>query len=226
MKNISLGDWGSRVQISALRPNSTDISTPDDGVSFAGDPLFANRLQGSGPIRSEEALPRHVHKQVTRHGRAVFYFRRGHGPRVRLPAPNDRRFPEAYAAALAGKRAEPYDGIQRQRIETALVQSLRGARGRARKKGLDFNLDLDWLLTKLENQNFRCAITGLKFFEHYSGPALLSPYTPSIDRIEATKGYTKDNVRIVTFGANTMLHDWGDDVLKKFSRRTLRRVTL
>lgn len=48
-------------------------------------------------------LPKHVRRQRTRHGRVVFYFRRGDGPRIRLPEPSDPSFAEAYAAALAGE---------------------------------------------------------------------------------------------------------------------------
>lgn len=47
-------------------------------------------------------LPLHVHKQKTRHGKWVFYFRIGKGKRVRLPAPTDPTFKAAYTAALTG----------------------------------------------------------------------------------------------------------------------------
>lgn len=47
-------------------------------------------------------LPLHVVRQRTRHGRVVFYFRRGKGPRIRLPDIDDPSFLEAYQAALVG----------------------------------------------------------------------------------------------------------------------------
>lgn len=47
-------------------------------------------------------LPLHVHKQKTRHGKWVFYFRIGKGARIRLPAPADPTFKAAYTAALTG----------------------------------------------------------------------------------------------------------------------------
>lgn len=46
-------------------------------------------------------LPPHVQTERTRHGKVVFYFRRGTGPRIRLPAPTEAGFKVAYAAALA-----------------------------------------------------------------------------------------------------------------------------
>jgi integrase len=47
--------------------------------------------------------PPHLHRQTTRHGRAVWYVRVGHGPRVRLRAEyGTPEFEEAYRAALVG----------------------------------------------------------------------------------------------------------------------------
>lgn len=51
-------------------------------------------------------LPLHVNKQKTRHGKWVFYFRVGKGPRTRLPNPNDPTFKAAYKAALTGNPIE------------------------------------------------------------------------------------------------------------------------
>jgi integrase len=48
-------------------------------------------------------LPPHVHVQRSRHGKVVFYFRRGHGKRTRLPLPTDKRFEVIYAQCLAGQ---------------------------------------------------------------------------------------------------------------------------
>lgn len=47
-------------------------------------------------------LPLHVQKQKTRHNKWVFYFRIGKGKRIRLPAPSDPTFKDAYKQALVG----------------------------------------------------------------------------------------------------------------------------
>ena len=52
-------------------------------------------------------LPRYVYAERSRHGRLVFYFRRGKGKRVRLPAPDDGEFHQAYADAIAGSGPAP-----------------------------------------------------------------------------------------------------------------------
>src|SRR5271169_6734348 len=46
-------------------------------------------------------LPPHLHRQITRHRRVVWYFRRGKGPRIRIRVEfNSREFWAAYEAAL------------------------------------------------------------------------------------------------------------------------------
>lgn len=45
-------------------------------------------------------LPQYVYREVSRHGRAAFYFRKGKGKRVRLPPYGSEGFDEAYLAAL------------------------------------------------------------------------------------------------------------------------------
>jgi integrase len=50
-------------------------------------------------------LPPFLHRQITRHGKVIWYFRRGHGPRVRMPGEfNSVEFLAAYDAALGGHR--------------------------------------------------------------------------------------------------------------------------
>ncbi len=46
-------------------------------------------------------LPPHLHRQITRHGKPVWYVRKGHGPRVRLPGEyGSAEFLAAYDVAL------------------------------------------------------------------------------------------------------------------------------
>lgn len=47
-------------------------------------------------------LPPHVTRERTRHGKRVFYFRIGQGPRIRLPEFGTPEFEPAYQAALRG----------------------------------------------------------------------------------------------------------------------------
>jgi len=97
--------------------------------------------------------------------------------------------------------------------EDAIFDGMKRAKERARKKGWDFDLDFNWLDNLLDSQNYRCAKTGIMFFTRNKAKTRVDPYRPSIDRIDSSKGYTKDNVRIVAWVTNMMLLDWGDDIL-------------
>lgn len=60
-------------------------------------------------------LPIHLHREINRHGKPVWYFREGKGPRIRIPGEyGSPQFTAAYEAALAGggpaRRRGPLDG--------------------------------------------------------------------------------------------------------------------
>lgn len=43
----------------------------------------------------------------------------------------------------------------------------------------------------------------------------INPYSPSLDRIDTSRGYTKDNVRLVVYAVNIMLMDWGESIFAR-----------
>lgn len=71
-------------------------------------------------------------------------------------------------------------------------------------------LDFDWCWNRLTENKFKCEITGKDFTWGSKEPTSLS-----IDRIDPTKGYTKDNVRFVCWWINTAMGDWGIDTVVK-----------
>lgn len=76
------------------------------------------------------------------------------------------------------------------------------ARYRAEEKNLLFDLEVSWVFKQLKNN--RCAVTDLPF--QISGindaPPGRHSLSPSIDRIDPLKGYTKDNCRLVIWWYN------------------------
>lgn len=73
-----------------------------------------------------------------------------------------------------------------------------GARNRALRKHLPFDLTREWCE---EIWTGRCALTHIDF--QFGSSRLHSPFSPSIDRIDASRGYTKDNCRFVLFSVNS-----------------------
>lgn len=80
---------------------------------------------------------------------------------------------------------------------------------RAKKKGIEFNLTIQWIEDRL-TQGY-CSMTGLPFsIKQYSKNGnldKLSPYAPSVDRINSDKGYTMDNVQLVLNNYNKFKSD-------------------
>jgi hypothetical protein len=93
---------------------------------------------------------------------------------------------------------------------------LRGAAERAKKRGREFDLDIDWALAQVAKTGLKCPMTGIPYFMKADRAERgVHPYAPSIDRIDCEKGYTRDNCRIVVFAFNIMLLDWGEAVFAR-----------
>jgi hypothetical protein len=74
---------------------------------------------------------------------------------------------------------------------------LNNARSRAKRKGYEFDLDHDFILQKLSKGV--CEVTGLPFVFKLNGGKghKTNSFSPSLERKDNSKGYTKDNVQIV-----------------------------
>ena len=79
---------------------------------------------------------------------------------------------------------------------------LRDAKNRAKKKSLQFNLDLDFLDSIATE---KCPVFGTPFV--FGDATGLRPDSPSLDRIVPSKGYVKGNVVFISHRANTIKHN-------------------
>lgn len=86
---------------------------------------------------------------------------------------------------------------------------LRGIKSRAKRLGVAFDLDLEDIQgTKV------CPVLGI---ELERGGLFTKDNSPSVDRIDPTKGYTKDNIQIISDKANRMKNNASPDELRKFA---------
>jgi predicted molibdopterin-dependent oxidoreductase YjgC len=70
-------------------------------------------------------------------------------------------------------------------------------------------------LKSCEEQNGKCKLTNIDFtFKLKETQKNFNPFNPSIDRIDSSKGYTKDNVRIVCVIVNLALNEFGEENFK------------
>jgi hypothetical protein len=87
------------------------------------------------------------------------------------------------------------------------------ARERAEKKELPFDIDCDYIRSIAPSH---CPVFGtkLEWSCHRGGAAHSLPNSPSLDRIDPSKGYVKGNVWIISNRANTIKSDASHEELK------------
>lgn len=97
------------------------------------------------------------------------------------------------------------------------------ARTRAKSKGREFNITTELVAEMWDKQQGKCAVTGVNMvLENNTDYCQQSrhPKCPSIDRVDSSGGYTKDNVRLVTVIANGAMNNWPHEVLTTLALST------
>lgn len=107
----------------------------------------------------------------------------------------------------------------REDIEFFLKDRVNAAQLRARDVGRSFEIDWKHLVALIEKQDSRCYWTG----EHMTFSAPGAPTTISIDRIQSSFGYTKENVVLCCIRANRMKADDTPSDFVWWCRRVVER---
>ena len=157
------------------------------------------------PAKSPEARARKLERMRERYANDPAYRERNR-ERAR-EWERKRRADPAYREREREQQRERYANDPAVRAR-ALIS---GARLRSHKKGLPFDLDehvdeIDWAF-----DIGRCQLTGVPF-DFSSGRTWRSP---SLDRIVPELGYIHGNVRVVCWGANSALGEWGLTAFKE-----------
>lgn len=100
------------------------------------------------------------------------------------------------------------------RVNNPLQQMLSNTKSSAKKRGIDFTLELDDIVIPQY-----CPYLNIRL-EFNAGNGLL-PNAPSIDRINTESGYHKENVRIISHKANTLKSDLTIENLVNFAKQIL-----
>lgn len=95
---------------------------------------------------------------------------------------------------------------------------LKGAAQRARDRGEIFSLTEAWALARWTG---KCEWTGVPFVV---GRKTRTWRSPSIDRIDSTKGYTPENSRFILWGLNMVKHEGTDDEVREFFKIVSTRI--
>lgn len=107
-----------------------------------------------------------------------------------------------------------------EKLKKLLHHRLLGAKTRALKKKIDFNLTKEFLMHLWNTQKGKCALTGLDMT--YKIDNGRSHTNVSIDRIDSDKGYTIDNIQLVCMAVNQMKSDLTNEELMYFCNNIIK----
>jgi hypothetical protein len=95
---------------------------------------------------------------------------------------------------------------------------LRNAKNHSRDR--EFSITLEDLKNLWNQQNGICAVTGLELIiKSFDDNQSKSPLQASLDRIDNSKGYTKDNIRFVCLMFNYARNNFTDEETLEFFKK-------
>jgi len=121
------------------------------------------------------------------------------------------------------RRKEYFNKMHETSFEYFIKRTLRNVKKRAIKKGTSFDLDYEYMVKTLDAQDWKCPKTGVKFELSLSGKknSNKSPWSISVDQIDSGKGYTKENIQIVSCIYNMAKHTWSHKDIIRFCEATI-----
>jgi hypothetical protein len=149
-----------------------------------------NKFKGHKFIKGKQTD--FVKKKIERFKLGLSIECKKHGEHLKWRAHSDNNVQCLYCAAewqMNMRRREPLKFL------------LRDAKKHAKEKNREFKLTLDELKEILEDQQNKCIFTGLIFNDE-------NPI--SLDRIDSSKGYIKENIQLITIRSNKMKSDMTD----------------
>ena len=138
-----------------------------------------------------------------------------------VPLPDVPTESEAFAEAVEMARSGKATLTPHPNLLSSMCRAcVRRAKSRARARGMEFNICSDRVVQMLQAQDFKCALSGIRFTLEKPDTSSRKPFAPSIDRIDPSVGYVHGNIRIVCAIVNCAVSDFGDDIFLTMVRRT------
>lgn len=119
-------------------------------------------------------------------------------------------------------RKQPGDRQGKCKSCSAKEMMIWNARTRAKKLGLACDLTEAWVRAKIEAD--RCELTNATFDLRPTSKFKHNPFSPSIDRIDCSRGYTMDNCRVVLTAMNLALNAFGELIFEYIAQAYLKKI--
>ncbi len=149
------------------------------------------------------------------------------GRTARYPISKDRDRAELYASHVADSLlGGAFSDVVTPPVREILRKRIEFAKSRAYTRDMEFDLTLEWLIDLYNYQVGRCAVSGLRLDvakRERNVNGWKRPFSPSLDRIDSSRGYLQDNCRIVCSAVNNAMGSWGEGVLHLIARALTRQ---
>jgi hypothetical protein len=93
--------------------------------------------------------------------------------------------------------------------------------GNAKRRGMEHTLTKEQFLLLFKKANGHCMYSGLPFSLDTYASERRRPFAPSIDRIDAKRGYTLENCRLICTLLNYAFNDWGSEPFLRVAQYVL-----
>ena len=119
----------------------------------------------------------------------------------------------------AQHKERDYAKVKAWRLKNPHKVLLNNAKQRATKRGLEFNINDEDVIVPIT-----CPILGIPISKNICIHIRSGPHSgsPSLDRIDNTKGYIKGNIQVISHQANTMKANATPEELIKFAQWILK----
>lgn len=117
------------------------------------------------------------------------------------------------AEAIRKVEAGEVRNSERDAIRKCILSLVARSRMNAKSRGISFDLCKADILDLMKAANWRCMVTNSPFSLEKHGT--YRPFAPSLDRTDSSRGYSRENCRLVCVAANFAMNTWGDKVLRR-----------
>lgn len=104
----------------------------------------------------------------------------------------------------------------KQNLDRLLLERWHGAKDRALRQGIPFNITIDYLYSLWDAQKGKCALSGIDMTYIFNSGRV--PSNLSIDRITPSLGYTIGNIQLVCMACNQIKSDLTEPEMYNFCK--------